>query len=109
VANGDRRSGKELIEVFSGGLSASIDDFHTLQIFGNGQKTTQRARLRADKGHRAEWEAFAKQITGNGPVAMPFEDAVASTRTTLAAQRSMMTGEAVNLADETKRASSAAK
>jgi hypothetical protein len=34
---------------------------------------------------------------------------VASTRTTLAAQRSMLTGEAVNLTEEIKRASSATK
>jgi predicted dehydrogenase len=97
VANGDRQAGKERIEVFCGGVTGRIDDFHDLRIFAGKRKINRTARLRSDKGHRAEWSAFIRQINGKGPVAHEFAEACAAMRTTFAAQQSMLRGKTVLL------------
>ena len=95
VANGDKGFGKEFIEVFGGGLSASLDDYRTLFIRHGGKSSRQTARLRQDKGHRAEWQAFAAHITTGGRAPIAFDEIVHSTKLTLAARRSLQTGEPV--------------
>ena len=95
VANGNKRFGKELIEVFGGGLAARVDDYGSLEIHSGGKKIQRRSRLRRDKGHRDEWEAWVRAISGKGPAAIAFDELVLTTRTTLAAYRSLQTGEAI--------------
>jgi predicted dehydrogenase len=95
VANGDKGFGKEFLEVFGGGLSASLDDYRTLVIRQGALNVRQAARLRQDKGHKAEWEAFAAHITAGGARPIPFDETVHSTRLTLAARRSLQSGEPV--------------
>ncbi len=97
VANGDKGFGKEFLEVFGGGLSARLDDYRTLLIRDGAKTVQQTARLRQDKGHKAEWAAFAAHITGSSTAAAPisFDEIVHSTRLTLAARRSLQTGEPV--------------
>jgi predicted dehydrogenase/threonine dehydrogenase-like Zn-dependent dehydrogenase len=97
VANGDKSFSKESLEVFGGGIAARLDDYSTLEIVQNGKRTRRQARLRADKGHRAEWEALTNYLLGRGPQPMAFEEVVASMRATFAAQRSMHSGEVVAL------------
>ena len=94
VANGDRNAGKERIEIFSGGMTGRIDDFRELRIFGP-QSVKRTARLRADKGHRAEWAAFLRQIQGSGAIAYDIADACAVMRTTFAARQSLLSGDTV--------------
>lgn len=95
VANGDKSFGKELIEAFGGGLSARMDDYRSLVVRHGRKRTARTARLRQDKGHRAEWEAFVAHLTGKAPAPIAFQELVVSTRATLAAQRSLRSGEAV--------------
>jgi predicted dehydrogenase/threonine dehydrogenase-like Zn-dependent dehydrogenase len=95
VANGDKGFGKESIEVFGGGLSARLDDYRTLFIRNGGKSFRQTARLRQDKGHKAEWEAFAAHLTKGGAAPIAFDEIVHSMRLTLAARRSLQTGEPV--------------
>lgn len=92
VANGDKGFGKEYFEVFGGGLSASLDDYRALFILHGGKSFRQTARLRQDKGHKAEWQAFAAHITSGGVAPIAFDDIVHSTRLTFAARRSLQTG-----------------
>jgi predicted dehydrogenase len=100
VANGDKGFGKEYLEVFGGGLSARLEDYRTLFI-RHGNKSTKRvARLRQDKGHRAEWQSLIAHLTGRGPVPMSFEEIVLSTKATLAAYDSLQRSEPVTLTDE---------
>jgi predicted dehydrogenase/threonine dehydrogenase-like Zn-dependent dehydrogenase len=97
VANGDKNSGKEYLEVFGGGLSAQLDDYRTLTI-RRGKKTTRRtARLRQDKGHQGEWQSLIDHLTGQGQAPMSFAEIVTSTETTLAAQMSLKSNEPVSL------------
>lgn len=97
ASNGDKSFGKELVEVFGGGMSARMDDYRTLAIRHGKQKVRKVARLRQDKGHRAEWMRFVDHLTGNAQAPIAFDEIVASTRATLAAQQSLRTGEPVTL------------
>ena len=91
LANGDRSFSKERIEVFGGGSTAVLEDFRRLELVRDGRKEIIRARWRQDKGHRAEWEAFAQFIQANREVPIRFEDLVCSTLATLRIDESVAT------------------
>lgn len=97
TAGGDRGFGKEALEVFGGGLAARLDDYRTLSVRRGDTRVEQTARLRADKGHRAEWRALAAHLGGRGPAPIPFDEIAHSTRVTLAARRSLELGAPVEL------------
>ncbi len=95
AANGNKAFGKEMLEVFGGGLSARLDDYRSLVIHHGGGSIQRKARLRQDKGHQAEWQAFANYLTAGGPAPMSFPEIVASTQATFAAQTSLHEGQPV--------------
>lgn len=97
AANGSRGFGKEYLEIFGGGLSARLDDYRILEIDDGSRRLKKRARLRRDKGHRAEWQTLVAHLTGQAPPPIPFEAIACSTRATLAAQSSLESGSPVEL------------
>jgi len=97
VANGDSAFGKEFLEVFGGGLSARLDNYRTLKINAGKQRTKRTARLRQDKGHRAEWQVLTAYLTQGGTEPMSLAEIVHSTEVTLAAYRSLQDRELVQL------------
>jgi predicted dehydrogenase len=99
LANGDKGFGKELLEVFGGGLAARMDDYRTLQIRHNGKSTSRSARLKADKGHRGEWQAWTSYLLGKESNPISFDEIIASMTTTLAAQSSLIDRTNVDIAD----------
>jgi predicted dehydrogenase len=90
VANGDKGFAKEYLEVFGGGLAAKMDNYRVLQIRQNGKTNEKVARLKGDKGHKAEWEVWSKYLLGQGSNPISFEDLVASMAASLAAQKSLL-------------------
>ena len=100
VANGDKRSGKESLEVFGGGLSARLEDYRTLLIHQGNRNIKRTARLRQNKGHRAEWQSLMAYLASKGPAPMSFKEIVTSTEATLAAQRSLQSSEPVVLTEQ---------
>jgi predicted dehydrogenase len=72
LANGDRSFPKERVEVFCGGRVAVLDDFRSLELVYHGKRQVDRSRLRQDKGHRAEWQAFAAAISSGGEPPIPY-------------------------------------
>jgi predicted dehydrogenase/threonine dehydrogenase-like Zn-dependent dehydrogenase len=100
LANGDRAFSKERLEVFGGGAVAVLEDFRSLELIRHGRKQSVRSRLRQDKGHRGEWEAFAAAIRSGSESPIPFHEIVASTLATLCAMESRSTGDAVAVAPE---------
>ena len=92
LANGDKSSSKERIEVFGGGSSAVLEDFRRLELVRNGRKQITRARWRQNKGHQAEMQAFIDALRGKTPP-IPFEQIVGSTLATLRLQNSCQTGQ----------------
>ena len=95
LANGDKAFPKERLEVFSGEQVAVIDDFRTLELVQNGKRQIQRSRLRQDKGHRAEWEAFFRAVTKGGQPPIPYNHLYGVTLATFAAVEALRTGEKV--------------
>jgi predicted dehydrogenase len=95
LANGDRSFSKERVEVFGGGAVAVLEDFRRLETVRQRRTRMVRSRWRQDKGHRAEWQAFAKAVRSGGPSPIAFEDIVAATLTTLRIRDSISLGQAV--------------
>jgi predicted dehydrogenase/threonine dehydrogenase-like Zn-dependent dehydrogenase len=98
LANGDKAFSKERLEVFCAGRVGVLDDFRSLSLLRDGRKQIFRSRLRQDKGHRAEWQAFESAITSGAPAPIPYRHLVAVTRATFAAVTALRTGEKVSFA-----------
>jgi predicted dehydrogenase len=97
LANGDKTFSKERIEVFSGGRAAALDDFRALELVSHGKRQVLHSRLRQDKGHLAEWEAFCQAvITGSAPP-IPYDQLFAVTEATFAALQALRTRQTVAL------------
>src|SRR6266567_1145240 len=92
LANGDRAFSKERIEVFGGGSAAVLEDFRRLELVRNGHREVVHSRWRQDKGHRSEWDAFARSVLRHGEAPIPFEGLVCSTLATLRGDESVGTG-----------------
>lgn len=95
LSNGDRAFSKERLEVFGGGAVAVLDDFRELEMVRFGKKSVDRSRWKQDKGHRAEWRAFAECVRSGSPEPVPFESIVSTTLTTLCILKSRASGQAV--------------
>jgi len=93
VANGDKAYSKERVEIFGGGAVGVLDDFRELELTRGGRKRSERSRLKQDKGHRSEWEAFAKTLREGGPSPIGFDEIVAVSLATLRALASRLLGE----------------
>ncbi|MBN2043647.1 MAG: bi-domain-containing oxidoreductase [Anaerolineales bacterium] len=76
MANGDRSFSKERVEVTTGGRAAVLDDFRVLETYANGIRKVEKSRLRLDKGHAGEWDAFTDAILAGGPPPIPYEQLV---------------------------------
>lgn len=99
LANGDKAFPKERLEVFCGGRVAVLDDFRSLETVRDGQRKVQRSRLRQDKGHRAEWQAFAAAIQAGGPPPIPYDQLYGAAQASFAAAAALRSGEHVRLAE----------
>ena len=73
MANGDKALSKERVEVSTGGRAAVLDDFRVLETYAGGSRKVYKSRLRQDKGHAGEWDAFVRAILAGGPPPIPYE------------------------------------
>ena len=97
LANGDKAFPKERVEVFSGGRVAVLDDYRLLELVSDGNSKVYRSRLRQDKGHQAEWQAFASAVQSGGPPPIPYEHIFGVMRLTFAALEALRTRKAVRV------------
>jgi predicted dehydrogenase/threonine dehydrogenase-like Zn-dependent dehydrogenase len=97
VANGDKDAGKERVEVSTGGRLGILEDYRELVLHAKGRTRRDKARLEADKGHKAEVAAFLAGIRGQQPTPMPWTDIESTMLATFAAQDSLALGTAVAL------------
>jgi predicted dehydrogenase len=97
LANGDKAFAKERLEVFSAGRVAVLDDFRTLELVQNGKRKISRSRLRQDKGHRAEWQAFQSAVHNNGPLPIPYNQLYGVSLAAILAVESLKSGETVSI------------
>jgi predicted dehydrogenase/threonine dehydrogenase-like Zn-dependent dehydrogenase len=101
LANGDRAFSKERLEVFGGGSTAMLEDFRRLELVRNGRREIIRSRWQQEKGHRAEWAAFAESVQKRGESPIPFAELVSSTIATIRIDEAVGSGRrlAVNSAE----------
>jgi predicted dehydrogenase len=97
VANGDRGYSKERLEVFGGGSVAVLEDFRQLELARHAKKQVFRSRLRQDKGHRGEWQAFAQAVRTGSESPIPFSEIVNTTLATIRAEASRACGQTMPL------------
>ncbi len=104
LSQGDRSFPKERVEVFGGGRVAVLDDFRSLEVVSGGRRRRWRSWLRQDKGHRAEWEAFAAAIASGGPPPIAYDHLFGVSLATLAAREALRRDEPVEVATPSIRA-----
>lgn len=97
TALGDPSYSKERIECYAGGTVATIDNFRTLEIVANGSVRRQRSRLKQDKGHQSELDAFVAAIVENTGPPIPEAELVEASLATIAIVESLRTGSVVFL------------
>jgi predicted dehydrogenase/threonine dehydrogenase-like Zn-dependent dehydrogenase len=91
LTNGHPRFPKETFEVSSGGRSARLDNFKRGAVWSGRRRQTRRNRGAADKGQRAEIEAFIESVRSGGPMPIALGSLVATARATIAAGASLVT------------------
>lgn len=89
LANGDKSFPKEYVEVFCSGKVAVLDDFRKLTLLENGSRQVFLSRFRQDKGHQAEWEAFANALITGGAAPIPYSHLFGVTQATITALESL--------------------
>ena len=90
-ATGDSSVSKERIEVFGEGRVAILDDFRSLALTRDGRTKREKA-ANQDKGFEQEMKRFLDAVRTGSEPPIPFEEAAATTRATLAALESLATG-----------------
>jgi predicted dehydrogenase/threonine dehydrogenase-like Zn-dependent dehydrogenase len=97
TALGDPAYSKERIECYAGGTVATIDNFRMLEIVANGSVRRQSSRLRQDKGHHGELDAFVAAVVENTGAPLPEPEIVETSLATIAVVESLRTGSVVFL------------
>ncbi|GAB3252284.1 bi-domain-containing oxidoreductase [Larkinella harenae] len=88
-SNGSKAYSKERFEVYSQERTLIMDNFRTLK--GYGFKGFSSLSTRQDKGHNAQFQRLVEQVRRGGEPLIPFAELVNTSRTMLAALRSLKT------------------
>jgi predicted dehydrogenase/threonine dehydrogenase-like Zn-dependent dehydrogenase len=100
LANGDKSFSKERVEVFCSGRVAVLDDFRSLTMVEKGKRQVLRSRLRQDKGHQAEWEAFTSALRSGGPAPISYDHLFGVTQATFAAVQALRSKTSISIMPE---------
>lgn len=90
-ANGSKSLTKEYVEVFSAGMSATLNDFKELKIYGKG-KPNKHKILNQNKGQKEMVNAFVNGLLTDGKAPIPFEDIIAVTKASFGVLESVKRG-----------------
>ncbi|HZX06797.1 bi-domain-containing oxidoreductase [Kribbella sp.] len=96
VGGGNARFPKETIDITGGGRNARFDNFQRASVWAGRKPATRKSRS-TDKGQRNELERFIAAVRTGGPMPIPFEQLVATTRATIAVDRSLASGKAESI------------
>lgn len=96
-ANGSKALSKEYVEVFSAGMSAVLNDFKELKIYGKG-KPKKKKLVNQNKGQKEMVNAFIDGLLKDGQAPIPFNEIVAVTKASFQVLESIKRGgEQVNV------------
>ncbi|MFB6725999.1 bi-domain-containing oxidoreductase [Kribbella sp. NPDC056345] len=93
VSGGNSRFPKETIDITGGGRNGRLDNFASASVWTGRKPATKKARG-TDKGQRAELEAFVQAVKNGTAMPIPFDSLIATTRATIAVDRSLASGAA---------------
>ncbi|GAA1582463.1 bi-domain-containing oxidoreductase [Kribbella hippodromi] len=91
VGGGNTRFPKETIDITGGGRNGRLDNFQSASVW-TGRKPSTRKSRSTDKGQQNELERFIAAVQTGGPMPIPFDSLVATTRATIAVDRSIASG-----------------
>lgn len=95
-SNGNKSMPKEHLEVFSGGLSATVSDFKEMIVHGN--KASRKKLQKQDKGHAREMEMFVNSVKNGTNFEIKTDDCLNASLATFAIEESLLRGgELINL------------
>jgi predicted dehydrogenase len=93
-ANGSKALPKEYVEVYGHGVTAVLDDYRELTVYGRGKPKKTRL-LTQDKGQKDEVIAFVT-AAGGGPAPILLEQILGTSRATFAVLDSLQEGVAIS-------------
>ncbi|MEU4198313.1 Gfo/Idh/MocA family oxidoreductase [Kribbella sp. NPDC026611] len=91
VGGGNSRFPKETIDITGGGRNGRLDNFQSASVWAGRKPSTKKVRG-TDKGQKTELEAFVQAVKTGSPMPIPFDSLVATTRATIAVDRSLASG-----------------
>ena len=91
VGGGNARFPKETLDITGGGRNGRLDNFQSASVWTGRKPATRKARG-TDKGQRTELERFVAAVKSGGPMPIPFDSLVATTRATIAVDKSLASG-----------------
>ena len=92
LTGGNVRFPKETLDATGGGKSARLDNFKTASVWTGRGKSATKARGGQDKGQRLEMAAFVEAVLTGGPMPIVVDSLLATTRATIAAGESLLSG-----------------
>ncbi|WP_405065716.1 bi-domain-containing oxidoreductase [Kribbella sp. NBC_01510] len=91
VGGGNARFPKETLDITGGGRNGRLDNFQSASVW-IGRKPATRKTRGTDKGQRIELEHFVAAVKAGGPMPISFDSLIATTRATIAVDRSLASG-----------------
>jgi predicted dehydrogenase len=78
-------------------MVAVLEDFRRLELVERGRKKVFQSRLRQDKGHRGEWQAFVSTLRSGGKPPIPLAEIVSTMMATFALEESRSAGRPISV------------
>jgi predicted dehydrogenase/threonine dehydrogenase-like Zn-dependent dehydrogenase len=97
VTDGSPRFPKETLDVMADGRTGRLDNFHRVTVWSAKGKSGRRVLGGQDKGQRAQLERFVDAVRTGSAMPISLGALVATTRATLAVDRSLATRRPVTL------------
>ncbi len=91
ITGGNSRYPKETLDAAGAGRSARLDNFRKAAVWTGRRQSAMKARGGPDKGQQAELATFVGACLTGGPMPIPVESLVATTRATIAIGESLLT------------------
>ena len=96
VTEGSSRFPKETLDVVGDGRNGRLDNFQRVTVWSGKGKNGHRVLSGQDKGQRIQLERFLEAVRTGSAMPIPLESLVATTRATLAVERSLSLGRPVS-------------
>ena len=97
VTGGNPRYQKETLDGAAGGRSARLDNFRQGTVWAGRRQSSMRSRGSQDKGQQQQLARFVEAVRTGGPMPIPLDSLVDTTRATLAVGKSLLSGGAERL------------